>query len=83
MSNKDEEEKIIVKLFSEESPQIITPKNSINYFSKLDSSEDNFKNEKEITINRNTTISILKIFISEIKNVSSEKIHLFIKAKKK
>ena len=26
MSNKDEEEKIIIRLFNEESPQIITPK---------------------------------------------------------
>ena len=79
MSNKDEEEKIIIRLFNEESPQIITPKNSINHFSKLDSFEENFKNEKEMKIDKNATISILKIFISEIINVSSEKIHLFIK----
>ena len=83
MSNKDEEEKIIIRLFNEESPQIKTPKNTINNFSKLDSSEDNSKNEKEIKINKNTTISVLKIFISEIKSVSSEKIHLFIKDKNK
>ena len=83
MSNKDEEEKIIIRLFNEESPQITTPKHSINNFSKLESFEDNFKNEKEIKINKNATISFLKIFISETINVSSEKNHLFIKQKKK
>ena len=83
MSNKDEEEKIIIRLFNEDSPQIITPKNTINHFSKLDSFEENFNNEKEIKLDKNASISILKIFISEIINVSSEKIHLFVKEKSK
>ena len=79
MSKYNDEEKIIVKLYNDEIFQLITSsENSANHFSKiLLTSDDKFKNGKEkikeIKINKNSAISILKIFISELKNVSSEK----------
>ena len=88
MSKYDDEEEIIVKLNNDELFELTVPENSTNHFSKiLLTSDEKFKNEKEkekeIKINKKSTISILKIFISEIKNISSEKIHLFIKENSK
>ena len=77
VSNNDEEE-IIFKLYNDDSFQLTTPENSIHHFSKTLTN-----NEKEIKLSKKSTIGILKIFISEIKNISSEKIHLFIKEKPK
>ena len=71
MSKYNDEEKIIVKLYNDEIFQLTSSENSANHFSKiLLTSDDKFKNGKEkikeIKINKNSTISILKIFISEL-----------------
>ena len=74
MSNNDEE--VILKLYSEDSNQMPSPESSTKHLSKILGN-----NEKEIKLSKKSTIGILKIYISEIKNISSEKIHLFIKDK--
>ena len=79
---KNEEDEIIIKLLNDEICEKVNLDNSNNQFSKvLNCLEEKSKNEISIKINKNNAISVcfLKIIISDIKNVSSEKIHLFIK----
>ena len=78
--SKIEEDIINIKLVNDELFQKVNFESSTNQHSKiLNTIDDKLKNEKEFIINKNSTISILKIYISEIKNISCEKIHLFIK----
>ena len=78
--SKIEEDIITIKLFNDELFHQTNLDNSNNQISKiLNTIEDKLKSEKELILNKNSTISILKIYISEIKNVSGEKIHIFIK----
>ena len=79
---KNEEDEIIIKLLNDEICEKVNLDASNNQFSKiLNCLEEKSKNEINIKINKNNAISVcfLKIIISDIKNVSSEKIHLFIK----
>lgn len=74
---KNEEDEIIIKLLDDE----ICEKVNLDTSKIINCTEEKSKNEINIKINKNNTISVcfLKIIISDIKNVSSEKIHLFIK----
>ena len=79
---KNENDEIIIKLLNDEICEKVNLDTSNNKFSKIiNCLEEKSKNEINIKINRNNAISVcfLKIMISDIKNVSSEKIHLFIK----
>ena len=79
---KNEEDEIIIKLLNDEISEKVNLDVSNNQFSKIiNCLEEKSKNEINIKINKNNAISVcfLKIIISDIKNVSSEKIHLFIK----
>ena len=79
---KNEEDEIIIKLLNDEICEKVNLDTSNNKFSKIiNCLEEKSKNEINIKINKNNAISVcfLKIMISDIKNVSSEKIHLFIK----
>ena len=79
---KNENDEIIIKLLNDEICEKVNLDVSNNQFSKiLNCLEEKSKNEINIKINKNNAISVcfLKIIISDIKNVSSEKIHLFIK----
>ena len=76
--SKIEEDIITIKLYNDELLHQSNLDISNNQISKILNTIDEKKTEKEL-INKNSTISILKIYISEIKNISGEKIHLFIK----
>ena len=79
---KNENDEIIIKLLNDEICESVNLETSNNQFSKIiNCLEEKSKNEINIKINKNNAISVcfLKIMISDIKNVSSEKIHLFIK----
>ena len=79
---KNEEDEIIIKLLNDEICEKVNLDASNNQISKIiNCLEEKSKNEINIKINKNNSISVcfLKIIISEIKYVSSEKIHLFIK----
>ena len=81
---KNEEEEIIIKLYNDEiNPQTNLETSNHQLSKVINSSDERNKNEKIIKTTKNNTISFLKIFISDIKNVSSEKIHIFIQEKKK
>ena len=78
--NEEEEEIIIILLFNDILFKQENLEYSNNQVSKiLTNFDEKIKNEKIFKMNKNNTISNLKIYISDIKNVSSEKIHLFIK----
>ena len=80
---KNEEEEIIIKLYNDEiNPQTNLETSNHQLSKVINSSDERNKNEKIIKTTKNNTISFLKIFISDIKNVSSEKIHIFIQEKK-
>ena len=78
--NEEEEEIIIILLFNDILFKQENLEYSNNQVSKIFTNfDEKIKNEKIFKMNKNNTISNLKIYISDIKNVSSEKIHLFIK----
>ena len=84
INNEDEEEQIIIKLYNEDLNQQMDYESSHHSSKLLNTYEEFSKKERELKINKNlTTIGLLKIYLSEIKNVSSEKIHLFVKKNKK
>ena len=76
--SKIEEDIITIKLYNDDLLHQTNLDISNNQISKILNTIDEKKTEKEL-ISKNSTISILKIYISEIKNISGEKIHLFIK----
>ena len=79
INNEDEEEQIIIKLYNEDLNQQMDYESSHHSSKLLNTYEEFSKKERELKINKNlTTIGLLKIYLSEIKNVSSEKIHLLV-----
>ena len=81
MSKNEEEEIIFIIVFNDLISQQQTYIESQNNLEqqKFITFEEKSKNEKIIKLNKKSTISSIKIFISDINNVSGEKIHLFIK----
>ena len=83
INNEEDDEQIIIKFYNNDLTQQINYDSFHNNSKLLTTYEELSKSEKEFKIKKNSTISILKIYLSDLKNVSSEKIHLFIKEKKK
>ena len=74
---KENENEILIKILNEENNTIKISNNFIRFLHKKQAKNICNNQRKSFRIKKNSTVAALKMIISDIENISSEKIHLF------
>ena len=80
---KENENEILIKILNEENNTIKISNNFIRFLHKKQAKNICNNQKKSFRIKKNSTVAALKMIISDIENISSEKIHLFFLDNKK